>query len=390
MGFVQSKFDYSLFTYTQGTSFTVLLVYVDDILLTGNNVTCVNNLKKDLDDKFGLKDLGSLSKPVKFPMEQNLRLSKYEGKLLEEPSQYRRLIGRLLYLTLTRPDLTYAVHSLSQCPDIRRPLTGYVVYLGDSLISWRSKKQGVVSRSSAEANYRAMASVACEITWVLQLLKDLRIEHSRPDLLFCDNQAALYRAANPVFHERIKHIEVDCHLVRDKILKGMIKTFHVATNSQVADIFTKALGFSSFVRLLEKLGLKDIFQPKLLKKQYKHSQFVISIQLMRILAFFNSLSFYNNLIAQLNMGFNESQIPIWSTNLSSTSSGPSEAVLIAEGSLVLRVSAALIHQNFCGISLYRIIGQVDLGVNKFSVWFLKLEPNISTTSVMLQTRTRTE
>ena len=267
-----------MFTHTQGASFTVLLVYVDDILLTKNNVACVNHLKQVLDDKFGLKDLGSLryflglelarteegislnerkyaleivkdtgflgSKPVKFPMEQNLRLSKYEGKLLEEPSQYRRLIGRLLYLTLARPDLTYAVHRLSQfvsqprephlqaahrvlqfikgspgtgifflsntklhiksfcdvdwagCPNTRRSLIGYAIYLGDSLISWRSKKQGVVSRSSIEAEYRAMASISCEITWVLRLLKDLSIEHSRPTMLFCDNQAELYIAAD--------------------------------------------------------------------------------------------------------------------------------------------------------------------------------------------------
>ena len=147
-GFIQSKSDYSLFTQTQGSSFTVLLVYVDDILSIGNNPTCVQSLKKVLDDRFGLKNLGSLryflglevvktdagislnqqkyaleilkdtgflgSKLVKFPMEKNLRLSKYEGKPIADPAQFRRLIGRLLYLTLTRLDIIYAVHRLSQ------------------------------------------------------------------------------------------------------------------------------------------------------------------------------------------------------------------------------------------------------------------------------------
>ena len=112
-----------------------------------------------------------------------------------------------------------------------------------------------------------MASVACEVTRVLQILKDLTVNHTKPVMLFCDNQATLHIAANPVFHERTKHIEVDCHLVRDKIMEGVIKTFHVATNSQVADIFTKALGFSAFTRLSGKLGLKDIFVPRIVKAQ---------------------------------------------------------------------------------------------------------------------------
>ncbi|BBH10363.1 RmlC-like cupins superfamily protein, partial [Prunus dulcis] len=341
--FVQSLADYSLFTRSQNNSFTALLIYVDDIVITGDDPKAIQSIKDFLNVRFRIKDLGPLkyflgievarskkgifisqrkyaleilddvgllgARPSPFPMEQTLRLRPDEGKPLKDATKYRQLVGRLIYLTVTRPDIAFSVHILSRfmhqphqphldaalrvlrylksspgqgiffaahndlklkafsdsnwgsCPTTRRSVTGYCTFLGNSLISWKSKKQNTIARSSAEAEYRAMADTCCELTWLRYILNDLGIRHSEPATLHCDNQSALHIAKNPVFHERTKHIDLDCHLVRQNITSGLVSTTYMPTNLQVADLFTKPLGKASFGTLLGKLGVYNIHSP---------------------------------------------------------------------------------------------------------------------------------
>ena len=109
------------------------------------------------------------------------------------------------------------------CIDTRRSITGYVVYIGDSLISWKSKQQAAVFRNSLEVEYQALASATCELQWLTYLLEEFKIDSQQLATLYCDNKSALHIAANPVFHERTKHIKIDCHLVREKMLNGLVK-----------------------------------------------------------------------------------------------------------------------------------------------------------------------
>ena len=132
--------------------------------------------------------------------------------------------------------------------------------MGASLISWRAKKQQTVSRSSSEAEYRALSTTACELQWLLYLLHDLHITCTRAPALYCDNQSALHIAANPMFHERTKHLEIDCHFVRNKIQEGVLGLLSISSKEQLADFFTKVLPPPSFVPFISKLGMIDLYQ----------------------------------------------------------------------------------------------------------------------------------
>ena len=141
-------------------------------------------------------------------------------------------------------------------PMDRQSITGMVVFFGHSPITWSAKKQCTMSRSSTEPKYRALASTTAELCWLRMLLRDFGIFLPQPPLLWCDNVSALAIASNPVFHARTKHIEVDYHFVREKVLKHDLLIKFISTHDQLVDLFTKGLPSPRFNWLTSKLMWK--------------------------------------------------------------------------------------------------------------------------------------
>ncbi|KAL2532943.1 cysteine-rich RLK (RECEPTOR-like protein kinase) 8 [Abeliophyllum distichum] len=318
--FKQSKADNSLFYQVSQERTIYLLVYVDDIIVTGN---CSAALQKQIDRlnaSFALKDMGNLEKFLgidfyrdeirlhlsqkRYAMDilkrfnfQNLKSSvtpmavgklvgKTEGTDLKNPTLFRSAVGALQYLTYTRPDITFAVNRVSQylqnptdahwnvLKRIFRYINGTldlgliiheaqnmnIVAYGDA--DWAScpddRKSTVVARSSTEAEYRALAHTTAEITWIQSLLDELRITQTEIPRIWCDNLGASALASNPVYHARTKHIELDIHFVRDKVLAKQLVINYVPTADQTADILTKPLMNSRHQYLRSKLGVIEV------------------------------------------------------------------------------------------------------------------------------------
>ncbi|KAJ0857667.1 putative RNA-directed DNA polymerase [Helianthus annuus] len=346
LGFSGSKTDPSLFILNRRGTLIYILVYVDDITITGNQPQAVTNIINRLSSSFAVKDLGRLHyflgievvhhngnlilsqrkyildvihrarlsqcKPVATPMATSHVLLPDDSAPFNDPSRYRKVVGALQYATLSRPDIAFAVNKVCQfmhaptenhwaavkrilrylhgtaqlgllfrrdsssrlhafsdsywhqdvqaysdsdwagCPVDRRSTGGFAVYLGSNLISWTARKQRTVSRSSTESEYKAIADTVAELIWLKSLLQELGIVNRSPTL-WCDNLGATYLSANPVFHARTKHVEVDFHFVREQVAQGMLNVKFIATNDQIADVFTKPLSSQRFLSLRSKL-----------------------------------------------------------------------------------------------------------------------------------------
>ncbi|GJR20353.1 ribonuclease H-like domain-containing protein [Tanacetum coccineum] len=213
-GFYHSHCHSSLFIYRHGSQVAYLLLYVEDIILTTSSTTLLQQLIDSL----------------------------------------HRLH---LFASSTTSLAGYTDADWAGCPSTRRSTSGYCVFLGDNLLSWSAKRQHTLSRFSAEAEYRGVANVVAETSWLHNHLRELHSPLSTATLVYCNNISAVYMSANHVQHRRTKHIEIDIHFVRDMVIAGQVRVLHVPSRYQYADIFTKGLPSALFEEFRSSLSVRS-------------------------------------------------------------------------------------------------------------------------------------
>ena len=337
-GFTRSLSEPSLYLKKEGTHDSLILcLYVDDLIYTSTNPRMAEVFKKNMMKEYEMTDLGTMryflgiqvqqsdegifisqgkyaenllkkfnmlkSKPMDTPMAINLKLTSNDGAPKFDASIYKSVVGSLIYLTNTRPDIVHAVSVVSRfmsdpsnhhfaavkrilryiqgtkgygirytqekkahlvgytdsdwagAIDDRKSTSGHVFFLGSKVISWSSKKQSTVALSTTEAEYISATSTACEAVWIRRILADLRQEQNTPTKLYCDNMSTIAMTKNPVFHSRSKHIELRHHFIRKLVEDGEIELKFCGTDEQIADVFTKALPREKFYYFRERLNV---------------------------------------------------------------------------------------------------------------------------------------
>ncbi|GJZ51060.1 retrovirus-related pol polyprotein from transposon TNT 1-94 [Tanacetum coccineum] len=218
--------------------------------------------------------------PVDTPMVDRLKLDEDPLGTLVDQTRFRSMVGSLMYLTASRPDLVfvglwypkdtamaltaYADADHAGCQDTRRSTSGSAQFLGDKLVSWSSKKQKSTAISTTEAEYIAMSGCYAQILWMRSQLSDYGFAFNKIPL-YCDNRSAIALCCNNVQHSRSKHIDIRHHFIREQVEKGVVELYFVTTDYQLADIFTKALPRERFEFLLPRLGMKSM-SPETLKR----------------------------------------------------------------------------------------------------------------------------
>eukprot|EP00268_Persea_americana_P008859 TRINITY_DN13467_c1_g2_i1.p1 TRINITY_DN13467_c1_g2~~TRINITY_DN13467_c1_g2_i1.p1 ORF type:complete len:401 (+),score=79.48 TRINITY_DN13467_c1_g2_i1:1121-2323(+) len=317
----------------------IACLYVDDLIFTGSSVEMYKDFKMTMMHKFEMTDMGLLhfflgievnqnddgifisqkkyakellkrfsmedAKPISTPMEVGLKLSKFDGKKVVHPTLYRSLVGGLVYLTTTRPNLTYAASMLShfmesprdaywevgkrilryvkgsqshglhyyknenpslvgfcdsdwaRSVDDCKSTLGYVFNIGSSAVSWSSKKQSVVAILTAEAEYIALAATSCQARWLRWILEELNHEQGAIKL-FCDNKSDISLSKNPVFHGKSEHIKIKYHFIRELAKDKEVEVNYCKSQDQVADLFTKPLKKDLFIKMKTLLGVREI------------------------------------------------------------------------------------------------------------------------------------
>ncbi|KAL0364507.1 UNVERIFIED_CONTAM: Retrovirus-related Pol polyprotein from transposon RE1 [Sesamum angustifolium] len=292
-GFRRSLSEPTLYIKSQGNGTLIVSLYVDDLIYTGNNEKMIQDFKEDMMKTFEMSDLGLMHfflgieinqekegificqrkytetllkkfkmescKTVTTPLVTGEKYQKEDGSQKVDGSMYRSLIGSLLYLTATRPDIMFATCLLSrfmQSPSqVHYAAAKMILRYLRGIFTWASKKQATVAQSSAEAEYIATAATSNHAIWLRRILEDMGEKQEEPTTIYCDNKSAIAITKNPVQHSRTKHIDIKYHSLREATTRGEIELKYCSTEEQLVDIFTKALPRNKFEELRMKIGV---------------------------------------------------------------------------------------------------------------------------------------